>query len=154
MVKCLININCCITKASHCSSWLTKLVISLCLTPVRSVNCQFSGIWHFWRITLLADGCLTLHLRADETQTLKQKRTSIQRRQSLEFLKTKGPNSLWWKMSVFVYSWVKNSQRAHQGSEAIFLLTEAFWSLLPSTSSYLSLCQWDLGHQSYRSIVS
>lgn len=48
------------------------------------------------------------------------------------------------KMSIFVYSWVMKSQRAHQGGEAAFLLTETLVSLLLLSSSHLWLCQVDM----------
>lgn len=48
------------------------------------------------------------------------------------------------KTSIFVYSWVMKSQRAHQGGEAAFLLTETLGSLLLLSSSHLWLCQVDM----------
>lgn len=48
------------------------------------------------------------------------------------------------KTSIFVYSWVMKSQRAHQGGEAAFLLTETLVSLLLLSSSHLWLCQVDM----------
>lgn len=48
------------------------------------------------------------------------------------------------KTSIFVYSWVMKSQRAHQGGEATFLLTETLGSLLLLSSSHLWLCQVDM----------
>lgn len=48
------------------------------------------------------------------------------------------------KTSIFVYSWVMKSQRAHQGGEAAFLLTEKLVSLLLLSSSHLWLCQVDM----------
>lgn len=57
--------------------------------------------------------------------------------------------------------WAKNSQIAHQGGEAIFLLKKAFTSLLSLTStvSLIPVCQWDLEQKieakalEYRNIV-
>lgn len=48
------------------------------------------------------------------------------------------------KTSIFVYSWVMKSQRAHQGGEAAFILTETLGSLLLLSSSHLWLCQVDM----------
>lgn len=54
------------------------------------------------------------------------------------------------KTSIFVYSWVMKSQRAHQGGEAAFLLTETLVSLLLLSSSHLWLCQVDMDKKKNR----
>lgn len=54
------------------------------------------------------------------------------------------------KTSIFVYSWVMKSQRAHQGGEAAFLLTETLVSLLLLSSSHLWLCQVDMDQKKNR----
>lgn len=50
-------------------------------------------------------------------------------------------------MPIFGLQLVMNPQRTQQSSEATFLLTETFRSLILLSFSYLCLCQVDLEHK-------